>query len=211
MGIENQLYKKFSVGIAMNTTLEDFADLLKKYGPYIDNFYGSLPLGDKYHGRTFIAQQFHDREMQEKFWKIAKMINESGINLEIVFNTDGLTEEDFKECKYQLEKKGIVVNKIAVLDWYFDAVKELFPSVGIINSVNNMKNTPEGFRKIRHGYDEIVIGRHFIRDGEIPRIIQDELHAKTVLLLNNGCSHVCGGCRTQEYCRQSYEKEKDKY
>ena len=47
MGIENQLYKKFSVGIAMNTTLEDFADLLKKYEPYIDNFYGSLPLGDK--------------------------------------------------------------------------------------------------------------------------------------------------------------------
>lgn len=211
MSREIQLYKKFSVGIAMNTTLQEFADLLNKYEPYIDNFYGSLPLGDKYHGRTFIAQQFQNQEMQEKFWKIARMINESGINLEIVFNTDGLTEEDFKECKYQLEKEGIVVNKIAVLDWYFDSVKKLFPSVKIIDSVNNMKNTLEGFREIRHDYDEIVIGRHFIRNENVLRVVQDELHAKTVLLLNNGCSHICGGCRTQEYCRQSYEKERDRY
>ena len=47
MSREIQLYKKFSVGIAMNTTLQEFADLLNKYEPYIDNFYGSLPLGDK--------------------------------------------------------------------------------------------------------------------------------------------------------------------
>ena len=67
MNIEKQLYKKFSVGMAMNTTLQEFSNLLKIYGPYIDNFYGSLPLGDKYHGRPFIAQQFHNPEMQTKF------------------------------------------------------------------------------------------------------------------------------------------------
>lgn len=211
MNIEKQLYKKFSVGIAMNTTLQEFSNLLKIYGPYIDNFYGSLPLGDKYHGRPFIAQQFHNPEMQTKFWEIARMINESGINLEIVFNTDGLTGDDFRECRDKLEKEKIIVNKIAVLDWYFDLVKELFPSVEVIDSVNNMKNTLEEFREIRHDYDEIVIGRHFIRNTEVFCVVQEELHAKTVLLLNNGCSHVCGGCRTQEYCRESYVKEKDRY
>ena len=102
---ENNIWKKrFSVGIAIETTLSDFEGMLENYGRYIDNFYCSLPLGDKFHGRTHVANQFKNPENIQKFWEIAKMINKSDVGFEIVFNTDKLTKEDFYMCRNELMK-----------------------------------------------------------------------------------------------------------
>lgn len=200
--------KRFSVGIAMETTLSEFENMLKKYGKYIDNFYGSLPLGDQFHGRVHVAKQFKDTKNAQKFWKIVKLLNEYDVNFEMVFNTDNLTEEDFYLCRNELKKHEVTVNKIAILDKYYEQVHTIFQNVKLVNSVNNMPNTIEGIRNTSHLYDEIVIGRQFIRNVEAFRIVTDELGADCVLLVNNGCSHICGGCRSFDYCKGCYEKEK---
>lgn len=206
---ENNIWKKrFSVGIAIETTLSDFEGMLENYGRYIDNFYCSLPLGDKFHGRTHVANQFKNPENIQKFWEIAKMINKSDVGFEIVFNTDKLTKEDFYMCRNELEKHGVTVDKIAILDKYYELVSAIFPNVKLVNSVNNMPNTLDGIRQISHKYDEIVIGRQFIRNIDAFRIVTEELGSDCVLLVNNGCSHICGGCRSFDYCNDCYEKEK---
>lgn len=206
---ENNIWeKRFSVGIAIETTLSDFEGMLENYGRYIDNFYCSLPLGDKFHGRTHVANQFKNPENIQKFWEIAKMINKSDVGFEIVFNTDKLIEEDFYMCRNELEKHGITVDKIAILDKYYELVSAIFPNVKLVNSVNNMPNTLDGIRQISHKYDEIVIGRQFIRNIDAFHIVTEELGSDCVLLVNNGCSHICGGCRSFDYCNDCYEKEK---
>ena len=203
--------KKFSVGLAMNTTLCEFENMIDLYGDYIDNIYCSLPLGDKYHGRDYVAEQFRQRKNIDKFWELVKIINDSGIDLEVVFNTDCLTGDDFFICRKELDNHHVKVKKICVLEWYYDQARCAFPETLIVNSVNNMRNSREAFRGIKKPFDEIVIGRQFIRDPDVFRIVSEDLHAGTVLLLNNGCSHVCGGCQTFDYCRSCYETEKNKY
>lgn len=204
-------HKKFSVGLAMNTTLGEFENMISQYGDYIDNIYCSIPLGDQFHGRTYVAEQFRHSEVVDRFWKLVKIINDSGIDLEIVFNTDHLTEDDFLNCRRELDNHHVKVQKICVLEGYYDLIKRIFPEVLIVNSVNNMRNSKEEIRSINIPFDEIVIGRQYIRDSEVFRIVSEELHAGTVLLLNNGCSHICGGCRSFDYCRLCYETAKNKY
>lgn len=116
---ENNIWeKRFSVGIAIETTLSDFEGMLENYGRYIDNFYCSLPLGDKFHGRTHVANQFKNPENIQKFWEIAKMINKSDVGFEIVFNTDKLIEEDFyMECLMRNVIRYSLVLKKSPMDY----------------------------------------------------------------------------------------------
>ncbi len=201
--------KRFSVGLAMNTTVEDFRGCLGEFAPYIDNIYVSPPMGERFHGRTQIARQFEDPGTVELFWRLLEVIREYGISVEVVFNTHRLLERDVWECRKLFDGHGIEVQKAAVLDCmdgYYEAVKEYFPECAVVQSVNAMPDTPEGFLHFRHSYDEVVIGRQFLRDGRVPRLIHNELKAKSVLLLNNGCSFLCGGCRDMAYCRQCYQE-----
>lgn len=207
---ENSWMKRFSVGIAIDTTLSDFEEMLIKYGKYIDNFYGSLPLGDYFHGRTHIMKQFHDPQNVSKFWEIVKLINKYGVNFELVFNTENLSKEDFYLSQDELCKHKVSVDKIVILDKYYEQVHAMFPNVKFVNSVNDMPNTLEDLKNKSYIYDEIVMGRQFIRSAEAFRIVTEELGADCVLLVNNGCSHICGGCKSFDYCKSSYEKEKNK-
>ena len=49
-------YKRLSVGLTLDTSLELFEQLLNKYHKYIANFYFSLPMGDKFHSRVNVKQ-----------------------------------------------------------------------------------------------------------------------------------------------------------
>lgn len=198
--------KKFSVGLVMDTNVREFDLFLEKNEEYIDNIYVSLPLGDKFHGRTYIQNQFHNPQTVELFWKLLNLIQSYDIQIEVVFNTESLTAEDLYLCRNALEQHNVDVAKIAVSDGLFEVGKELFPSVKIVKTVNEMPNSYEGFREIPWYYDEIVVGRHFIRDSKVFNIITKEKGANVVLLLNNGCSHICGGCSTFSHCEKSYFK-----
>ena len=210
---ENYWKKKFSVGLALNTNVEEFRSCLDEFHPFIDNIYLSPPMGDRFHGREQIAGQMQSEKTVKLFWDLVELIGQYGISIEIVFNTDKLEKGDVENCRQLFDSHGISVDKVAVLDcidWYYDCVKEYFPEARLIKSVNNMKNTAEGLLTYAHHYDEIVLGRHLIRSDKAAEAIR-QMGSKCVLLLNNGCSFICGGCRGKEYCRESYEKALEKH
>ena len=77
--------------------------------------------------------------------------------------------------------------------------------------MNEMPNTVAEFETITEAYDEIVVGRQFIRKKKVLEIIKNSLKAATVLLLNNGCSFHCGGCQGLEHCEDTYVRDREKW
>lgn len=208
---ENFFKKKFSVGLAMDTTLEEFNKFLGRYSFFIDNVYVSPPLGDQFHGREHVKEQFRDSKKVALFWKLAELIQRYGISLEVVFNTEVLEKEDFQRTKEEFSRKNIEIDKIAVFDKYIKDVKELFPKAKIVKTVNEMPNSIEEFESIPDIYDEIVIGRQFIREKKVLQIISSQLHAVPILLINNGCSFHCGGCQEMSHCENVYRQDNKKW
>ncbi len=204
---ESYFEKKFSVGLAMDTTLKEFEEFLGKYSYFIDNMYVSPPLGDQYHGREHIKEQFHDPDKVALFWELAELIQHYQISLEVVFNTELLGIEDFQRTKEEFDKRNIGIDKIAVFDKYIKDVKALFPKARIVKTVNEMPNSLAEFELIPDVYDEVVVGRQFIREKEVLQIISSQLHAVPVLLINNGCSFHCGGCREMSHCENIYKQD----
>lgn len=208
-------HKRFSVGLPLMITTDEFRACLETYHDYIDTVYLSSPMGDRFHAREQIAEQLKNRDKVELFWKLAEIIKDKkyDINLEIVFNTPKLIPGDIEESRELFDQHDIKVDKVAVLDsidWYYDSAKEYFPEAKIVQSVNNMKNTPEGLKTYKHKYDEIILGRQLIRNTEAARTVK-ELGSKCVLLLNNGCSFICGGCREKAYCKRMYDKARESH
>lgn len=208
---ESFFKKKFSIGLAMDTTFEKFNIFLEKYSFFIDNIYVSPPLGDQFHGRQHIRNQFHDPDRIVLFWKLAELIQRYQISLEVVFNTEILKIEDFQKTKEIFSENGIEIKKIALFDRYLDDVKNLFPKAKVVKTVNEMPNSYTEFESLPNAYDEIVVGRQFIRDKKILRIINGQLHAVPVLLINNGCSFHCGGCREMSHCEKAYQHDREKW
>ena len=188
----------------MNTDRVQFIEFLERYGDYIDNIYVSLPLGDRFHGRDPIKLQFHNDQNVILFWELLELIQKYRIKIEVAFNTVNLIENDFRLCRDSLDQHGIAVQKVVILDEYYDYVKKYFPKASIVKSVNNMPDSVEDFQKVSLQFNEIVIGRQNIRNETIFRIVASK--AKSILLLNNGCSHFCMGCKTPEYCKEVYNK-----
>lgn len=199
---ESFFYKKFSVGLAMHTDKKQFRHFLEQYGDFIENIYASLPLGDRFHGREPIQRQFHNSNNVMLFWELLPIIQQFGINIEVAFNTDHLDENDFRLCREHLDQHEITVQKVVILDWYFEYAKKYFPEASIVKSVNNMPETIEDVQNIQLPFDEIVIGRQNIRNEAIFSSVASK--ARSILLLNNGCSYECRGCKSPAYCRESY-------
>ncbi len=199
---ESFFYKKFSIGLAMHTDKVQFINFLEQYKDFIDNIYVSLPLGDRFHGREPIQKQFQDSSNVTLFWELLTIIRHFDINIEVAFNTNHLDENDFRLCREHLDKHDIDIQKVVILDWYFKYAKKYFPKAYIVKSVNNMPETIDDVQNIQHPFDEIVIGRQNIRNEEMFSVVASK--AKSILLLNNGCSHECGGCKSSTYCREVY-------
>ena len=49
-------YKCFSCGLALDVSLQAFDGFLNRYEKYIDHFYFSLPMGDKFHAKTRVDE-----------------------------------------------------------------------------------------------------------------------------------------------------------
>ena len=205
--------KRFSVGMPLMITTNEFRACLEKYQDNIDTVYFSPPMGERFHARERVVEQLKSREKVELLWELAAIVKEYNINLEVVFNTFKLIPGDIEDCRKLFDKHHIQVDKVAVLDsidWYYNSVKEFFPEAAVVQSVNDMKNTPEGLRTYKHKYEEIIVGRHLIRNVEAARTVK-ELGSKCVLLLNNGCSFICGGCREKAYCKRMYDKARESH
>lgn len=53
-------YKCFSCGLALDVSLQAFDGFLDRYEKYIDHFYFSLPMGDKFHAKTRVDEQIQN-------------------------------------------------------------------------------------------------------------------------------------------------------
>lgn len=198
-------HKKFSVGLLLDTSLQEFNTFLDDYAEYIENFYFSLPMGDRFHSRRRVVEQFHNLVNIDQFWKQLKMINDHGIKLEVLFNTENLSAEDVANGKKMLEEHNVFPQKVGLHDDVFEAVHELFPQNELVYSFNNFPSKMSDFDAKGHQYSEYVLGRQWIRNFEAMDYIHKELHGHVVLLVNNGCSHICGGCSTQRHCFGAYQ------
>lgn len=203
--------KKFSVGLTLDASVSNFEDFLSKYSKYISNFYFSLPLGDKFHARENVVKQMHDPYKVELFWKMLKMIKSYGIKLELVLNNGNVTESDIIRSKQLLDENGITIDLLGITDDIYADVKKYFPNQELVYSFKNRSHTKEDFKNASGHYDEIVLGRQNIRNYDLFDYIKNQLNAKVVLLINNGCSHICGGCTTLENCHSSYYRAKLNY
>lgn len=208
--MENRTFfnKRFSVGLALDTTLDEFNALLDQYSWAIENIYFSLPMGDKFHARTRVVSQMRQPEIVELFWELLRCIKSHGIKLELVLNNGLVRPHDVQEAAQMLTSHDICIDLVGITDDIYDDVKQYFPTQKIVYSFKNRTHTQAAFASLRHHYDEIVVGRQNIRNVELFHFLRAELKTKVVLLLNNGCSHVCGGCTTLNNCHRSYYQEK---
>lgn len=200
--------KRFSIGLALDTTLAEFDAMLDEYSWAIENIYFSLPMGDKFHARTRVVSQMRQPETVALFWELLKCIKAHDIKLELVLNNGHVCSNDIDEVAQMLAEHNIGIDLVGITDDIYDDVKRYFPTQKIVYSFKNHTHTKTAFASLSHTYDEIVLGRQNIRNVELFRYIHDELKTKVVLLLNNGCSHVCGGCTTLDNCHRSYYQEK---
>ena len=197
-------HKRFSVGLSLDTTLREFDVFLDQYKDYINNFYFSLPLGDKFHARTRVVEQMHDPDTVALFWQLLACISSHGIKLELVLNNGNVSPEDVVRAARMLGEHGIDVDLVGITDDIYEPVKSSFPTQELVYSFKNHTHTQSDFAKLKNHYQEIVLGRQNIRNTRLFSFIRRELKSDVVLLLNNGCSHICGGCTTLRNCHRAY-------
>ena len=198
--------KKFSLGLVLDTDLPAFEQFLADYSPWIDNFYFSLPMGDRFHARARVAEQLRSRETVAQFWEQLRLIRRYGIGLEVLFNTRDLTEADVREGRALLDAHGLEPDKVGLTDAVWDAVARSFPGKETVWSFNNFPACREDYGASGHPYAEYVAGRQFIRDRALFDRIHQQLKGRVVLLVNNGCSHLCGGCSTRRHCLEAHQR-----
>ena len=203
--------KRFSVGLALDTTLEEFNAFLSEYHSYIDNFYFSLPLGDKFHARTRVVDQMRRPEIVAQFWEMLRMIRRYSIRLELVLNNGNIRPEDVVRSAQMLREHELDIDLVGITDDIYREVRQEFPTQELVYSFKNRTNTRKEFAAVEHRYEEIVLGRQNIRNTRMFSYIRRELGTKVVLLLNNGCSHICGGCTTLNNCHGAYYRARFRY
>lgn len=203
---ESYWIKRFSLGLVLDTNLDEFESFLSEYHQYIENFYFSLPMGDRFHSRRRVAEQFRHEEVVDRFWKQLHLIRDYGIKLEVLFNTHGVNERDVEAGRQMLHAHQIVPDKVGLVDEAYEAVTKAFPGTETVYSFNNSPSGMASFDAGGHRYAEYVMGRQFIRNEALWDHIHHVLHGRVVLLVNNGCSHICGGCSDLRHCLNSYQK-----
>lgn len=207
--------KRFSIGLVLDDSLADYRSFLTQYASFIDTIYFSLPLGDRFHGRPQIAQQFKNPETVSRFWEILRLIPDFGIKIEPVFNTNHLNADDLYQAAELLGKQKIEINKLAITDDLYESAVKFFPRKGLIYSISNYGTITKKLAENSHKYNEIVIGRNCIRDIDAYEIVRKR-NEDVLLVLNDGCSFTCEGLCSEHgsnassYCEQNFKKAVEK-
>lgn len=195
----NILKNKLSIGLALNISLDEYKELFSKYGEYIHDIYFSLPLGDSFHSRKQIADDFKDVKNIDKFYKILDLCIKNNIKLDCVLNRPSLTIEDIHKGISAIQQ--IKVDYITCLEDHVNVLKESFSNIPLIYSYNNAFNLKK-LNSISKDFSTIVVGQGYIRNiSSLKKIIDSGYKLK--ILLNNGCSYNCGGCKLGT--KQCYE------
>lgn len=205
--MESKLYKKFSFGLSLQITISEYKELINNYGIYINSVYFSLPLGKNFHTRRLVEKEYKEDEAEKKLLNILKLFKDNGIKLEVVLNQYGMTEGDIvRAIKYM--NQNINFDSICILDEYLSIIHNSYPNTYLISSFNNLKLSKKDIKNTSHKYNQIVVGKNFMRDIELLNTIKEEKF-DSKLLLNNGCSFNCNSCRAgSKQCEQIFNENK---
>lgn len=205
--------KKFNVGLTLETNYKAFAAFLEKYHSYIHSFYFSPPVGRRFHTRNKVAQAFWLPGKKRMFWKMLELIKSYDIELELLFNTLRLDEEQVGRAAQLLQDHQIQVDSVCFLEAYYPAVRKYFPGKKYILSFNNGYQRKEQIRQALREYDAqvFVLGTSFIRNNRMFAYLHEQ-GKQTYLILNNGCSFNCDTCNNVlSVCEQSFHKNLQKH
>lgn len=204
MEYEERLKNKFSIGLSLDITLDEYKALLDKYGEYIDSIYFSLPLGKEFQSRDLIQEEFQDLEKLKRFYKVLEFFAINKINLDCVFNKTSLTEDKIL-LGLNFLKNNMPVNQITCFNEHVDIVDDFFPDIEKIYSFNN-NLMPEKINSISKKFDTVVVGKSFLRDYDsIEEVYSNGFDVK--VLINNGCSFNCAGCKGGSVlCEETFKR-----
>lgn len=196
--------KKFLIGLPLSADVYEWDLFLNEYFEFIQSVYFSVPLGEKFHSRRHIAEQFKDEETVERFWELLKVTKRANVELELVLNTPLLSEEDIANAVKLLDEHDISVHSVTCLDKYYVQICKVFQDVKINYSYNNFLNDISDISRSEHKYDGCIVGRQNVRNVPIFNGLR-KAGVDVILLLNNGCSHMCGWCHSHEHCRKAFD------
>lgn len=210
MAISIDFSKKFNVGLPLDTEEKDFGDFLKVYSPFIDRIYFSLPLGEKFHTRSKIVEQFNKEETVSRFWRLILLTEEFGVKRELVLNTYKLNEKDVENAAEMLSDHRIDVHSVSFLDEYYGFIQKYFPNKEYIYSYNNGLLTKDKLAEVKNEYEYMVLGSGNVRNNALFKAVK-ESGRKVLLLLNNGCSFNCPGCWESDNCTARFNENLKTY
>jgi len=196
-----QYKDKFSIGLSLDITLNEYQMMIQMYKEYINSIYFSLPLGDKFHSRRNISESFKDKAKIELFYKVLELFMDNDIKLDCVFNTPKLSEEELYYALLYL-KNNIDIDQITCLQKDIKIISEMFPNTEKIFSYNNNLK-PQNIDSISSLFDTVVLGRQFLRDYKLVRDVYNN-GFDIKILVNNGCSFNCGGCHSNLKCKDVF-------
>ena len=204
--MENDLYNKFSIGLSLTISIDEYKKIIEDYRSYLNSIYFSLPLGDIYHSRSAIEEKFKDTESINLFYNIIKLFKDNNILLDCVFNKNGISDDDVI-TGLKFLKEYIEVGQITCLSEHIEIINDFFPNVEKIYSYNNDLNKNK-IDNISDLFDTVVVGKSFLRNYDLlKKIYNNDFDIK--LLVNNGCSYNCLGCRNgSKVCEEIFNKNK---
>lgn len=202
--MENKLYKKFSFGLSLSINLYQYETILNNYQKYIKEVYFSLPLGDEFHTRKGVISEYSQKDSLEKLFSILELMKKYNINLEVVINQYNIPEEKILVA-VEFVKRFMQIDSICTLDDYIDIIKEKLPDVHMVSSFNNLIVSANDVSNISKKYNEVVVGKNFLRNRKLLEKVKKNGFL-TKLLLNNGCSFNCESCRNgRKNCIKIFE------
>lgn len=196
--------KKFSFGLSLNITIDEYEKILLKYKPYLSSVYFSLPLGKEFHTRIGVVQEYNQKGADKKLLDILNLLKKNDIKLEVVINQYNLNEKLLINALEYLQNY-MEIDAICALDEYIEIIRNYYPSIYLVSSFNNLKRNYNDIKNTDKRYNQIVIGKNFMRDAKAIRLIKDN-GFDVKLLLNNGCSFNCFSCRKGYECKNIFNE-----
>ena len=196
--------RKYMVGLPIVNDEESWGSFLQKHGQDLYSVYFSLPLGNRFHSRSNVLKMFRDVEVAEQFWRLLEITQDAGVGLEMVLNTNLLSEGDVEDSRDALADHGLRISSLTISDRYYEKVREVFCSLPLCYSFNNHMESPDDI-PLSHEYSQAIIGRKNIRNLQMMDILRRR-GIEPVLLVNNGCNYFCGWCGDSGHCGRAFAK-----
>lgn len=196
--------KKISIGVSLHSmTLEEWENILKRYNDVLYDVYFSPPIGDKYHSRFQIANEFRRPEGGKNLLRALELTKEYGVNVELAINAVRMNEDDARRA-IEWADKHVKYDSIVTYNHLADTVREYHDDKMLVYAYNNQVKTMKDIDAADPRFQQIVFGISTIRDLRLMQYANDK-GFEVRYMPNNGCTFGCAGCGN-DTCDSSFER-----